>query len=746
MRGFSYGTSNGGTYGDVEGAQYGAVPLGERLELYEPGEIGPTITTDDIVSISIGLEHTAVSDMEIELPPFAEITTERFRNGEMKLYTDGVLLFRAEFHELDVAKDYTITIGGVATEEVPLLENEIDRTYSDARMKSAIRDVVEDLPFDINIIDGPSRTIDNEIVQTAAVGAGFEGLLTEGEDIDYYDKETWRDFPSPYDEGNDIIHTLHDTTPLKIVEEGLTITQTCDFVEAEDFSGQQGTTTVSDNDASGFTAVDIVDVEDYIEVDFGFEHTIPAEHFNVSIRGRVPATGSDPYDKIELDIDSNTINTVFSGGRFGGPNFFWADRIIDGVSKDISAGDGPNDKNHTLRIEKTLGDDTVRIDCIAFYDDRFDFEFDPAGITSTDSNGALTEPGLYPARVPAIFDLAPVGAILSGARIEAVMDFTGETNLGTIGFVTPSNGSHETGGTPVDVTGSEWTLVLDEPIDESSNTSRVHAHVDPAATTFTGSEEPTTTPKNRTGRQTCTHMEFDVTGEEEAVISGERSFQGTPMDVLQTMHEDAGMRFNVEHGVRDGHWPPVFTSYETRDNSQLRSTDDWVITDVDESSDIGEYANKVTVIGAPLVTGSGARARATVEDEIEIENLRDLPDDDGIRPVTIRDESLETVNDCLSKARTLLREYVNADNVGGSVTATPILPTPGPQYLTEFFGRDEVGGWGNDWGLSWGTTRVGNYSALESATYTESAGSAATEMEFEEYEGLYRVVTEIPGE
>lgn len=746
MPGQSYGTARGGSYGAVAGSQYGSTQLGSRLELFEPGSIGPDISTDAVVSVSIGLEHSAVSDMEIELPPFSDVTLERFRSGEMAYYSDDVLLFRAEIEGLDVADDYALTLTGIAVEDIPLVQNEITRTFSDVKMSEAIRDVADGLPFDVQIKDSPPRPIDDEIVQAADVGAGFESLLSAGEDIDYHDKSTWRDLPSPYDAGNDIIHSLHETTPLKIVTEGLTLTPTCDFVEAEDYSGQSGTTTVTDNEASGFTGVEIVDVEDYIEVNFGFEHTIPAEHVDVSIRGRIPATGSAPYDRLELSIDNNTINTVFSGRRMGGHGtYFWADRIISGISKDLSAGDGPGDKNHSLRIEKVEGDDTVRIDCIAVYDDRFDFPNDPAGVTEVDENGALTEPALYPKRCAAVFDLAPAGAILTGSRMQAVMDFEGETSWGTIGFTVPATDTSYTGGDPVNVEGTEWTLVLDEPIDESAQTSRVHGHVDPAGTTLTGSDEPTTTPKDRTSKQTCINMQFSISGEEEAVIAGEREFQGTPLSVLGTMHDDSGRRYSVEHGVGPGRGPPVFKSYE-RDSLTVESGLNWVVTSVEEEEDVSDYANKITVIGAPLVPGSAARARATAKDAIEIASLRDLPDDDGIRPLTIEDDSLQTVNDCLSKARALLREHVNADNVGGSITTAPVLPTPGPQYLTEVFDDEPRGGWGMDWGESWGTSTVGRYSALESVTFSESAGSASTDMEFEQYSGLYRVLTSVRGE
>lgn len=738
MPGGQYGTQRGLSYGGANGGQYGDTQFGTRIELREPGHIGPTMSISSQLSVSIGLEHTTVSDMEIDLPPHDMISIDRFRSGEMAYYSDDRLLFSAKIEGVSVASDRTITLSGTASEDVPLTQGEIVRTFSDTTMEQAIEDIGEDLPYDFRVKPASPRPVNNKPVQAADVGTGFEQLLQAGQDIDYQDRSTWRDLPGSYGD-DDIIHSLHETTPLRIDIDGLTLTQTCTVLEAQNFDEDNNIPILVDEQASGARCVEFEETEDWVEWSFGLEHTIPAGHTAISIRGRVDTAGGG-VDRISIDVNNSTVKNVFTAGTWGTGDYFWANKLVS-LGNSLDAGDGPSDTPHTIRLEKIEGSSTVRVDCIAVHDLRFNH--DPEGHTDVDENNALAEPGLYPRNCPAVLDIAPTGALLNHATIQDEREWRGTTLHTTNGFLVPATDTVHIVSNRTSRDGEEGTFAFESSIDESAETSHVYAHVDPAGTTLHDENKPTTTPTTFTETQTITDLEFSISGEETALISGEREFSGTPMSVLETMHNDAGRRFAIEHGVGPDAGPPALTSFETRDSNEIRSTANWVVTDVQRDADVSDYANQVTVIGAPLVPGSAARASATARDDSEIEGLRDPPDDNGVRPITIRDESLETVNDALSKARALLRERVNADKRGGSVTTAPVLPTPGPQYLTEFFGDDNVGGWGLDWGQSWGATRIGHHSALESATYSEESGSAQTEMEFEKFSGLYRVVTEI---
>lgn len=737
MPGGQYGTQNGFAYGTANGAQYGDTQFGTRIELYEPGEIGPSMSITSQTGVSIGLEHTAVSDMELSLPPHEMITLDRFRLGRMAYYADDRLLFAAEIEDMEVSPDRTITLSGQAAEDTKLTRNEFSITFQDVTFTDAIREFGERLPFDVRVKDVPNRRLDGEIVQAAEAGDGFEQLLQAGQNIDYGDQSTWRDLPSIGHE--DTINSLHETTPLKVVQRGLTLTQTCTVLEGQNNDDSAGVTTINDSEASGARALEFVDVEDWAEWSFGFEHTIPPEHTAISIRGYVAAPGTLATDRIELSANGSTIRGLFSGRTWGASGYFWANEVAV-LNDDLGAGDGPGDEPHTIRLEKVQGDKSVRIDCIAVFDNRF--FHDAAGDAEVDENNALAAPGLYPQRCVATFDLAPAAAILDHARIRGVGEWRGVSPFSALGFVVPAADYIDIDWQLLSQSGNQRTFENQGDIPSAAETSKIHGFIGVAGTTLTGDDAPTTTPTTRTESELITAIDLRISGKEVAIISEERTFQGTPMDIFQTMHDDAGRRFAIEHGVRPEQGPPVITSFEARDTREIRDAN-WVVTDVQRDASISDYANQVTVQGAPFAPGVAPRASATARDEAEIARLADPPDDDGVRPLTIRDESLETVNDCLSKARAILRERVEADSRGGAITTAPALPTPGPQYLTEFFGADTVGGYGMDYGLSYGERRTGHHSALESATYTEESGSASTEMEFEKYSGLYRVVTEV---
>lgn len=149
-----------------------------------------------------------------------------------------------------------------------------------------------------------------------------------------------------------------------------------------------------------------------------------------------------------------------------------------------------------------------------------------------------------------------------------------------------------------------------------------------------------------------------------------------------------------------------------------------------------DYANVVYVEGASFAPAQ--HYRAVARDEAEIQAIANETGGDGVRAITIEDRSLTSDNDCRSKARSELRSRTRQDTVGGSVDTAPQLPTPGLPYLAKFFGG-ERGGYGYDYGLSYGTTGE-TYSSLESVSFSESAGSASTSLDFERVQGLYRAL------
>lgn len=732
MPGGQYGTQNGLSYGGQTGGQYGEAQAPTRLELYEPGHIGPSITTDAVLSVSIGLDHSAASDMEIELPPFSDVTIDRFRSGEMAYYSDGELLFRSEIDDISQTEDYTKTISGIAVEDAPLTKGSIDVSYTETLTENAIKDVLSEYT-DYEAIVKPSERppIDNTIVQQAETGVDFEQILTAGSE------EQTREFPNALSGymKPDFVPSNHPTTPIRFTPSGLSITQTCQLFEAEDQTLSNATTR-SDNRASAGEVAVVLDPGDMITIDFAFDHDIPKGWFTVALRADFGSIGTaENFDYYQVSLNDSTLAIKNTGLNISmDEGFGWSIHNViydsDLEARDLDDGDDP----HTIEISKEEGDDEIMFDLIALYDRRFDHRFDIG--ETVDGNNSLAFPTLYPDLVPLAFDAPAVGADISQIDITYDFDSYGYAWAGGSTVPADTDDVHEAPGTIVDEDEAivNHTRSLPESVTATEFYPTVFLSYDPDQTS-------TTTPRYGTDPQTLHSMIVEISGDKISVIN-DQEYSGTPMSVLQQLHDFSNRRFTIEHGVRPGYGPPTFRSFETRDASENRSTADWLVTSFSKDTEVDEYANQVTVIGAPRTTADGGNVTATARDEAEIQALRDLPDDDGVRPIEHEDESLETINDCLSKARSLLKESVRSDTKSRSVTTAPILPTPGPQYLVDFIETEDTGGWGLDWGLSWGGTSGGQYSNLESVTFSESAGSATSSLEFEQYSGLYRLITD----
>jgi len=148
------------------------------------------------------------------------------------------------------------------------------------------------------------------------------------------------------------------------------------------------------------------------------------------------------------------------------------------------------------------------------------------------------------------------------------------------------------------------------------------------------------------------------------------STEGTPMEVLQDLHELAGMRFTVRH-QRSGKRVESYVPSE-----QVKSGT-WTATDWDSSLDATNYANAVEVYGG--TTSGGGRAFARAADQGEIDRLGDEV------LVRIDDKTLTTDADCQARADSELADRVSEDDLSGSLEIIPQLVLPGYWYTIEKF-------------------------------------------------------------
>lgn len=140
---------------------------------------------------------------------------------------------------------------------------------------------------------------------------------------------------------------------------------------------------------------------------------------------------------------------------------------------------------------------------------------------------------------------------------------------------------------------------------------------------------------------------------------------GTALDVLQKLHEQAGMEFVIRHD-EPGY---VAESFVPSENVRTAS---WTRVDDDSGYDLRDYANKVIVNGK--LKSDGTRPRATAEDTAEINAAgREIE-------WIITDPELTTTAACQQRADVELAKRTAEDSLSGTIEIIPQRVTPGFYY------------------------------------------------------------------
>jgi len=146
--------------------------------------------------------------------------------------------------------------------------------------------------------------------------------------------------------------------------------------------------------------------------------------------------------------------------------------------------------------------------------------------------------------------------------------------------------------------------------------------------------------------------------------------EGSALEVLQTLHEQAGMRWTVQYAQDT-------VDVESYVPSEVPKTQAW---DAVEHGSTGQgfgYANTVKVYGG--LDANGNRVTATAKDQAEIDALAD-DIGDGTVGARVDDELLTTEADAQARADTELADRLEQDELSGSLTIMPELVLPGYSY------------------------------------------------------------------
>lgn len=728
----------GGQYGGKLGGQYGYQQRGDRIDLIPVGQLGPEISTAAIIDFNLDLTHSGLSSMSVTVPPFRTLNEDAYVDGTMRYFSDGEVIFSAEINDYSIGDDNSITLSGPAIEDIPLTHGDARFEFGEIATADAIETVLQSIEsYESVVHPAPPRPLNNRLVADITASGDWADMLETGEQVDD-SLALERELPDSMTSflPRDYIPTLHDTSPIAITDNGLTTTQTTIFTECEDYISPQSAVE-ADPQASGGAAARIETAGMHFGINFGFDHDIPPGHFEIAYRARVDHDGSEPYDRLEFELDGQTIRSTATARsvNYYKNDYLWYTSILtydgqlDAVDRD--AGDDP----HRLTVEKIEGNDRILFDCIAFFDNRFGFN--AKRNEQVDANNALSGPQLYPFNLAVVLDAPDFGADIDS--VEWRVNFDKPSKYGVPGLTIPKIGKTPNGG---DYYNDEEVIVgIDNKLPADTTITKIYPVVfidnysDP---------DRTVSPTENTISQTVEAAEMRIDGTELSVIDDNKEFEGSPMAILQQLHEYADRRLAIEHGTDHGSIPRL-DSFKTGDTSLIAgNSDDWILTSTTRDiADEGD-ANTVRVIGANIEDGAYYQGIARDKQAIDRRNEQTPDSDDGVRLVELRDETLTSNNDCLSKARTELQDRSRM-SIGGDVETAPMLIEPGyPYALSVFDETDEDYGYGLNYGLKYGYAGSGALvSSLESVGYSESAGSASTSLSFERESGLLQTIEEI---
>lgn len=599
---------------------------------------------DELLSVNIEPEHSAIWDAQIEIPPV--IDPINYRGGSVNLRFMGEPFIAFEIETTSVADDGTVTLTGRAAEGLTLTGDESEIEYRRIRTVDAIRDFWNQTQYSTTVHNPSAERVDDLPVLTARTPAGFNELLHARSRDDRGRFLEEKDGSAP---------NFMPTDPLKLTDSGVELRQSNFIGRAWENTGQSGGV----DRGVDFSAVNnsIIRLRgDGATVEWTFEPSYDIPELAVAPRWRFAGPGSD---RVSVDVGGETTNTA-DIATLAEKYYTWTAEPFSFVR-----GDGVSSGEQTITVTKHGTDDDLYIDLVAMCDTRFAYSWD----NSLGESGHLGGPQLYPDNFAVAFDSVEPGIDVSGIDITAEYD-SAQPNTPVGAYISGR------GVVTKEQTQRRETHHFDVPSDEA-----VPRIIPRPELRRTGARQ-NQTPKYGIESQTLTGTSVSVEGENISVIhdSGQ-TFTGTDLDILQSLHEHAGYVFSLrpDEQSRD---PASFQaeSFERGDGSLYRDLPpEAVITSLSTESNIEGYANRVTVVGAEFPdalqrTGEPENYSATVEDSEEIARV-------GIDSITIEDDSLETKGACRSRARAELAQRLKDDARGGSINTTPAVLHPGYPYL-----------------------------------------------------------------
>jgi len=600
--------------------------------VFDPGGANElTIPERDIVTINPVLTHTGESDFRGTLATSKNIFEFAKRQDRTNVIVNGDTKFTGFITDASENRDTgrtNIEIIGIAKkleETRPDYQNIGGKiTISSKALDDAIDDYWDRTPFDnVTVKDQPTSTVQTDVlVQEADTNSEFSNITS-----------------------------IPSTEPFVVQNNNLELAQTAHFAEGEDNidnAGVQQASSASDGEYAAFGLEGSA-----VNKTFSLDYTVDSSNVGAAWRYKVKANdpdsdGNDESFGVKVTVDGNTIRDDVSAVDYlGAQSFGWDSET--GLGSDISGGT-------SLRVEAVgtpNGDPEYHVDCIVLYDTRFH----SAGFdNSTDSNGYLSSPALFPTRSLDFSQETTSLNIVSGTANLTTNDANGVDAL-EISF----DGTNFSGDTN--------TTSVTEPNPGSSRS------IEGKVTLGAFGSRTTASPTENFRGQVVDTWELLVDLSDKLVID-ELELTRNHFENLLELHNFGDYQFTIEHSADD--ISDMFVqSYYRGDVSKPKP--DGFDNPQNQNREIAskKYYNSIFVQGGEDAQGNRPSAEQKDQDEINDVGRE-------ISPGVLRDPKITTEGGADFRAQALLSESVRNNLRTGSVTVPLEFAQPGYSYPVDF--------------------------------------------------------------
>lgn len=612
-------------------------------------EIGPwgdpdlTIGESRLSGLDVTRVHSALSDAQFTVPydpGLRDYALERLR-----IYASGQLVFRGyleDFGWSEADAQTTLYGRGIAKD---LKGEGIEWEVQNLAAHRAIREFLQDeTDFDeVEVWGGDGGGLlmyDGYTIVSAGTESEFEPLL----DIDA-------------DE------------PLSIDDYAVRLLQSSWLNDTTEMSSNLAQV-VDDEAANGGQVLSMSEAGAFVETTISPEYDISSDHVGVAVRLRLPdqnVDGEYTGPRMELNVGNKVLQTFGICFSEDDDAYHWH-FPVDGPEADLDLNGG---EDYPVVLEVTdecetdptddQNDEIQRafVDAVVVYDTRHDYDFPE----TVGPGGYLSGPQEYPDEWTARFP-----------------NYT--TTFNVISVELATDWSDTSGAQSLEISvdeGISWETAenTDEFVADFSD--NVGTTIDTRVTFSRHGDRSDAAPTNGYLGQELYHYDLKYDGDDLAKFEDKR-YQGSALDILGEMCEDAGFRWVADHDATDEAGEPI-KRIEVFRAGVVEASRDWVVINRNPDLEYSGYANHVTIWGGEDEDGSRPMAVAEHEGEIDGWGLEGYSD---VRP------NIDTVEDAKSEARGELRERVESRELEGSLDVRPTNILPGYDYPVDWFNTGEV--------------------------------------------------------